>query len=136
VLGTDTLVASAGLTGIWMVALIGFVRGGFNAITPPERAPIWWPFSVAAWRGQRRATYVVLPFSGAFIATCWLAIASSHGILPAVVPVVASGVVLLSFGLFTSIVLFNRPKFVVPPTMRNEKGAIDVWLSRSADGRR
>lgn len=63
-----------------------------------------------------------------------LAIASSHALLPAVVPVVASGVVLLSFGLFMSIVLFNRPKFVVPPTMRNEKGAIDVWLSRSADG--
>lgn len=119
-----------------MVALIGFVRGGFKAITPPERVPTWWPFSEATWRGQRRATYIVLPGSGAFIVTCWLAIASSRGMLTAVVPIVGAGMVLLLFGLFMSIVLFNWPKSVVPPAMRGDRGAIDVWLGRSADGRR
>ncbi len=124
-LGLDTAVATGILTAMWFAVVIRIVVGGWQGITLPARMPAWWPLGEAAWRGQRRATYVVIPFSGSFIVTAWLALANSYGLVPPIVPVLSSGVVLILMFIMLSITLFNRPRFAVPRGMWSERGAIE-----------
>lgn len=130
-LGPDFVVALALMTLLWLVVAIRAALAGWKAVTPPVNAPAWWPFGQAAWAGQRRGTYVLIPLGGAFIATGWLAFAASHGVLSAVPPVAAAVVVLVLVCTMLSITVFNRPRFAVPPSMRSEHGAVESWFSRN-----
>jgi hypothetical protein len=105
-----------------------------NEIRSFDRMQAWWPLGMALWRGWVRG----MPL--AFFAGCFLLVAvivgafvpqdsDSEGFAaPAwyVIPVL--GTFFMSLVLFFSVVLVNRPRFVVPPHLRDQPGALKEWL--------
>lgn len=105
-----------------------------------ERAPAFWPLNLVLWKGAVRS----MPISPAY----GLLISVIFGI-PAAIgyhePVTTAwrvyGIVALSCfavgtTLMISIVLFNRPKGLVPPNMRSQPGAIREWRETRAARKR
>ena len=98
-----------------------------------ERAPESWPWGEALWQGYRRsflpaligiAVLLTMVLSGLFIPE------QPQG--PFVRPYWAVIPALSAFGLallaWLSVVLLNFPKFLVPPHLRDQPGALAVWL--------
>lgn len=100
-----------------------------NQTTMYDRVPSGWLWSAGAWRAVVRSGPVL---------TCampiWVAAIMIGPLVPAhhwagfarpwwyVVP--AIGVLLVGLALFGSIVLINRPKLLVPPHLRGERGVL------------
>lgn len=103
-----------------------------------EHAPGWWPWGEALWQGGRR----VVPLSPAAFAV-GLVFGLGSAYVPeqpegpfvrpywAVIPFL--GALGLVFALALAVVFLNRPKFIVPPHLREHPGALAAWL---ADWRR
>jgi hypothetical protein len=89
--------------------------------------PMWWVWGSTSWRGYRRSQ---LPLA-LFLASGAIALTVPH----------PSGAVVALLGLATaliamlSIVLFNRPKIIVPPAARNEDGVLLARRRRGTHGR-
>ncbi len=97
-----------------------------------DNVPSWWPWGGALWRGYVRAmptgvigTIVLLAVftalalvgeqpSGPFVRPYWV-------VVPSLVALGLAGAVMLG------VVLFNRPKAVVPPHLRDQPGALGEW---------
>lgn len=102
--------------------------------TGGEHAPGWWPWGEALWQGYRR-----LPPLG----LAWFVVALVFGLGSAFVPEQPQGPFvrpywavipfLSALGLISAamlgVVFLNRPKFIVPPHLREHPGALAAWLA-------
>ena len=88
--------------------------------------PSWWPFGVAIWRGLLRS----VPLQPFWLAPSFLLMlvdtenASGAGRLAIDLLVVW---IMSVWAIWFSIVLWNRPKRLVPPWARDDAGAIQEW---------
>jgi hypothetical protein len=97
----------------------------------PRRAPSWWVWGEGLWRGWIRTQPVTL-IAGVALGTVaflgfGLAAFSDRRVLAAIFAVaalVAASVFVLAGAFALLIALFNWPKFLVPPHLRRESGAI------------
>ena len=95
--------------------------------------PAWWFLGDATWRGVARAyiataPFVLLFFAGALVAE--LTDAYDLGMA------VSAGALLLGVLVHASIVLYNRPRALVPPHLRAEPGALAERRARRQRQRR
>lgn len=91
--------------------------------------PAWWFLGDAVWRGVARAylataPFVLLMFAGGAVAE--FTDAEDVGMA------IAAGALLLGGIAHFSIVLFNRPRALVPPHLRGEPGALEERRRRRA----
>lgn len=93
----------------------------------PNRPPPWFPFGRAPWRVQMRLGGVTAPVTlalstfavASLLDIRWLALGSSFAFM---------SFVLLMF----SISLFARPKWAIPPHLRQHPGLVQEWLGAPA----
>jgi hypothetical protein len=107
------------LGGIYLVVATRVWRGG--SALDGNVPPAWWFLGDAAWRGNARAYVATVPFLLAMLAGA--AIAEWSGSVDAGMALAA---VSLAAGVLVhvAIVLFNRPRALVPPHLRDEPGAL------------
>jgi hypothetical protein len=121
-----TVVASTGLRRYWRGEI------GFS-----QRAPSWWIYPDAIWRGYLRTMALAaigLWLMLIIVAGGWIAGAEKLAPLDAIgarwfaaLVLVLAGVLGVVFLLLATVVLFNWPKFVVPPYLRHQPGAVTEW---------
>lgn len=133
---TDTIASVA----YWVILAAGVVIS--FTLTPrywmkgvphvdPDRPPRAWVWGGALWKGFVRALpiagpQIVLFFGPALPVELELVVpGSSAWEWQGRLWILAMGIVLISE---LGIVLFNRPKFLIPPRFRNQPGAIEEWL--------
>jgi hypothetical protein len=100
-------------------------ESGLDGSVPPE----WWFLGDATWRGVARAYIATGPFgllllAGGMVAEFTDAYDAGMAI--------AVGALLLGALVHGSIVLFNRPRALVPPLLRDEPGALAERRQRRA----
>jgi hypothetical protein len=101
-----------------------------------DDAPLWFPFSEPVWRGVVRSYVVWAPCIALFMGGAVVAALS-----PENSAVYNAGMAAATVGLFGGtaihlpILFFNRPKFLVPPSLRSEPGAIEAWRGARASRR-
>jgi hypothetical protein len=123
-LGGVTLVG--GLCGL--VAIVRHPAGLAADITRPAG---WWPFDLTSWRALVRIAPV-----GAAEGVIWGAWFIAAG-LPESGPVdaveaVLQVLVLVALGCLLAVALFNRPRILVSPALRDLPGAVEEWSSRDS----
>lgn len=135
----------------WSAIAIGILIGALavwlaprywrHEITVLDRgAPTWWPYGAALWRAWIRTSAI----SGT-----WLLSASIGYLLLVLGPdptwpiavvigyrAVAVGVPLTLLVAAFTVILFNRPRIVVPPYLRHQPGAVAEWISAIRDSHR
>jgi hypothetical protein len=121
-----SILAAVGLVRLWRTEAVS------------RRMPSWWPYGGALWRGFTRAMpagalgfwiLIAAIVVGAFVP----ADETSFGLHAPVWYVVATVILFVgALVLQATIVLFNQPKFLVPPYMRDEPGALFEWIHRSS----
>jgi hypothetical protein len=117
------LLAALLLAG-WLVGAPRLWRGDAEVDEPPPA----WPFGAAAWHGVMRSfivcpPFIVLVFAGGAVAE--LSDADDLGMAIGAIGLLASVV------LHVPILLWNRPKALVPPPMRGEPGALREWRHKT-----
>jgi hypothetical protein len=96
--------------------------------------PLWFPFSEPVWRGVVRSYVVWAPAIALFVGGSVVAGFSTEGSAA-----YNAGMAAASVGLFGgsalhfAILFFNRPRFLVPPGLRDEPGALAAWRSARQD---
>lgn len=138
------------LTGLLVIGYLRtFSKGGLSRVWPsdePARVstpPVWWRYGDVSWRGYVR----VIPFGGLVGGTflvleawCFMLLTSfgqfqfvsnqaARDWLGWGLTIGFAGLV-VSFLLSMSVFLFNQPKLLVPPGLRHQPGAIEVWRNR------
>ena len=119
------------LYGASLVFTLLFLGGIYVAVAPKvwrgesgldgNRPPEWWFLGPATWRGVARAYIATVPFALVVVAGAMLAELGGHedaGMALAVAAIAAGAIV------HAGIVLFNRPRALVPPRLRGEPGAL------------
>jgi hypothetical protein len=91
------------------------------------RAAGWWPFSLPLWRALVRSGPI-----GAVEAPLLGGVYLASGVLD----IVPSAFATLSLALVVVVALFNRPRFVVAPGLRELPGLIDEWKGAPLPSRR
>jgi hypothetical protein len=118
----------------------GFVAAG-ACLTPRHwrgetdldgsRHPAWWPLGATVWRGVVRSAAVWWPLTGLMFLGSALAYGARPGsTLETVGWVVAAVAVLAGLAAHVPILLYNRPRRLVPPHLRDEPGALAEWRAR------
>ena len=87
-----------------------------------DRPQWWWVWGDALWRAFAR----IVPISIFAMSAATLALLASAVSVPSVATWLAFVAVFLA-GLAAAITLFNQPKFLVPPHLRQEPGALEEW---------
>src|SRR5690349_9151273 len=100
------------VVGLWGLTAIGFLglarEWGFLREIARENPPRSWPWGVAAWRGYTR---IGLPAQiGVMALAVFVTFPSAES--------VAAYVFVLAGALCAAIILFNRPRTLVPPRRR------------------
>ncbi len=99
-----------------------------------DRSPGWWLWGDALWRGWRRA-FIAGIIAGWILILIGLTgdVLTATGLIAPPAPLWFTVPALVLFfgavGLTVSIMLFNWPKFLVPPDLRREPGATQEWLA-------
>ena len=107
--------------------LPAYWRGNVSII---DRVRPWWPYGAALLRGWQRALAVgVGAFAfGVAAAVCGILNASyGSNAVERLIGVLAIVMVTLVL-LMLVVMLFNRPKFMVPPRFRDQRGALSEWF--------
>lgn len=112
----------------WGGALLG-VYGAVKLWRAPlnhrsYEKPSAWPWSEASWKGYRRT---ILP--AALVAVCF---ATGLTVLGTIGVYFALAGMFIFFPLMITITLFNRPRILVPPASRRDKGLLSDLLERAA----
>lgn len=105
-----------------------------------QAMPRWWLWGPPLWRGWHRALAVGV-VSAAFLVLAFVSGVIADSLLPAGVSrsdrlsyfipfLVLLGLFVLGLVFMLGIILVNRPKSVVPPRLRDERGAVGEWLGR------
>jgi hypothetical protein len=139
-LATLIYVCAMGTLGVvYPLAARKYWRG--EAGDPDDEPPSTWPFSREHWQGVVRSYVAAGPFAivslgaGALGWAFPVLDASAAGGLLLGVSAGALGVILL---LYVGVILFNRPKTLVPPHLRSAPGLLEVrrLRRRRLSGRR
>lgn len=121
--------ATARLPSIWK-------SGGRNAASGFKS---WWPYSSAALGGWLRAMPTGILGGWCFVVTLvGLLVAVYFDEWRAPAETVATLGLLGMFGclvLVASVILFNRPRLLVPPSRRSDAGLVHHWTRRRDRGR-
>lgn len=134
--------------GQWLAVAIGILIGAMAVRLAPQywrheitvldrSAPSWWPYGAALWRAWIRTSAI----SGA-----WLLSASIGYLLLLVGPdpgwppflaiayrTLAVGVPLVLLAAAFTVMLFSWPRFLIPPYLRSQPGAVSQWISTVRD---
>ena len=96
-----------------------------------ELPPSGWPLGAPSWRGGMRAVVAALPFSFLLILFGW-AFNRTRPDSTAfdVLGTLGAASVFLLIGLVASITLINRPRFLVPPHLRSQRGVLQERRER------
>jgi hypothetical protein len=91
-------------------------------------SPQWWTYGDAFWRGFVRSLLASI-IAGWFLVLGGFGIFLANGkTIDQAVPVWL-GLGFFAFGFISlSIAFFNWPKFLVPPSLRDQPGAVQEWL--------
>lgn len=115
------VVATLQLPKIW--------RGTSSALDP---VPSWWLWGRALWFGLRRMIPLAVALGWVVMGLLWF---PSAGKAPEAltdqelaIAAAAMGLFFMIGALMTSVVLFNRPRTLVPPRWRAEPGALREWF--------
>ena len=125
----------AGLPVLW-IGLPKYWRGGFSRVMELGLKSL--PFSPATRLGWRRALLPVV-----ISLTCLAVVFVDHTLATKIqarvwttwesrLSVVLMVVALASFFTWLTVILYNWPKFLVPPVYRGEKGARQMWSADRA----
>jgi hypothetical protein len=123
------LVVALAALGVWALTAPGQWRGE-GRLRGDER-PLWFPFSEPVWRGVVRSYVIWVPCTALFLGGSAVAALS-----PLDSAAYNAGMAAASLGLFGGaaihlpILFFNRPKALVPPSLRDEPGALEAWRAR------
>jgi hypothetical protein len=145
---SDTAAGIIGtLIGVWGLYLLPRVWRGYlerretsfrgRLRTHGELGLIWWPFGETTRRGAVRG-YVAIDLAWfAGVLGFWALQISIHSTDPAshswrVIASVFLGCFAVGFALALTVIFFNWPKFIVPPSQRDECGALAEWRRRGA----
>jgi hypothetical protein len=137
-----------GATLIRFSSPLDWVAVGFAALLvplgPPTVRRLWtrkrrhdpprgWPWGAALWRGYTRnllvsaiavplllVTVVVGRFAPKHSSSALFWVAACLAVITAIVLLV----------LMPGVILFARPKFLIPPLLRSQPGAVQEWLTR------
>lgn len=114
------------LTGLWLAAAPRIWRG--ESELHPSAPPVWWPFSVALWAGVARSFVALSPAFIVLFVLVGLADLKGNGSAAGDALLLAgAGVLVVASAVYGVIVLFNRPRFLVPPPWRDDPGAREQW---------
>jgi hypothetical protein len=95
----------------------------------PEEPPDTWPYGHVMWRGFVRAAPiggpVALIFAATVVSETIVFAEPLEGGLDILVHILAPLVLLV----LSTVILLNWPKWILPPHLRNEPGAIRGWTS-------
>lgn len=110
------LLAAARLPAVWRNEI------GLN----PNRVPAAWPFGAAMWHGYVRGLPVLCALFPLGLPIALINRFGGETLNEVVLPPFAFGI-LAAMLLCATIVFFNRPRFLVPPHLRAQPGALDEW---------
>lgn len=99
----------------------GMLRLWRQGTTVFDRCPRWWPYSARSWKGWVRSLPIGCLGALFLWLAGWMVLAGRSRITDGIAIVAWSGLVICIFTMAT-VMLWNRPKFVVPPTRREEPG--------------
>lgn len=96
--------------------------------------PSWWPYGGALWRGWIRAAivatmYVVVGGPVYFVVNLWGYDPPWPTGFVTLYTVVVAGFTFVPLLLFFSVMLFSWPRFLIPPHLRDQPGAVSEWIS-------
>lgn len=124
-----------GLLVLALMALLGTAFLPRFWSNPAEYHPVkpaWWFFGDAVWQGFVRSL-VPAVIAGWFLILAVAAMMLANQKTAGPELAVWLGLGFLLFGLLgLSIVFFNWPKFLVPPSLRHQPGALQAWFGRSS----
>lgn len=104
---------------VWALPKLWRNEGGFHSDTPHP----WWPWGIRLWRASVRAAPLgcTVFIVGAVIPLTWLVTDELwNGVVTGILAM--TGAAIFSLGL--TIILFNRPKRIVAPHHRHQRGLI------------
>lgn len=127
---------------VWLAELLWFLLVLLATLQLPRiwrgttpalhTVPGWWLWGRQLWFGMRRLGPLAVALGWFVMALFWFpAIGKSPDALTdqeLMVGIAAIGVLFAIGALMLSIVLFNRPAFIVPPKWRAEPGALREWF--------
>ena len=107
-----------------------------TGFTFTRRPPAWWCLGEVIWLGFLRSAPMIVGvvWIGVIEIVVAVVTAAATPDAKAGTPVViAMSVLLLSaFAVTLSVILFSRPRFLIPPRFRTERGAVAEWRQRRA----
>jgi hypothetical protein len=111
----------------WLLAIAAIIGVIKRWRAPPTHwsyeKPAWWAWGEVSWRGSRRSILLA-----ALILVCFavaLTLPSSIGVYFGLMAF------FLFFPLGIAIILFNRPKALVPPSSRSDRGVLFAFRRSS-----
>lgn len=115
-----------GCLAVWVVTAPRHWRG--ESRLRGDDPPLWFPFGEPVWRGVVRSYVTWTPFVALFFGGGAVAALSREGadMYDVGMAICCLGL-LLGAAVHFPIVFFNRPRFLVPPGLRNEPGALAAW---------
>jgi hypothetical protein len=138
-LGIGFWMAFALIAAVCPLLLVLAKRLWHNQWSVADRPPNWWLWGPALFRGSIRATPLAVADTCALVLVgLATALWSSHRDDATYrLPIYLLAPIWLGlFVLMGCVVLFNRPRALVPPHLRQQPGAIHEWLSSRAGSRR
>ncbi len=118
-------VAALAFVAFLLVAYLIGARKAWRGTGPLDAAPApaWWFLSEPVWRGVKRSFVAFAPFVILFLAGGATSDMVEEGSTAWTVAMVVGGVGLVgSLAVQLPIILYNRPKALVPPHLRGEPG--------------
>jgi hypothetical protein len=112
------------MVGGWLVGAPRLWRGDAEVDEPPPA----WPFGRTSWRGVMRSFVACMPFIALVFAGGAVAELSDSDDLGMALGVIG---LLGSVALHLPILLWNRPKALVPPPLRDQPGALREWRHKN-----
>lgn len=102
-----------------------------------EPMPSWWLWGGPLWHGVVRAAVLQGPAALAVIGTLVLGVfvGESSPLAPLAYALLGFASVIM-FLLVPPVVLLARPRFLIPPPLRSQPGALKEWIDRLSRGTR
>jgi hypothetical protein len=115
-----------------LFGLVTIARNPAGLSADLDHPPEWWPFDLPTWRALVRIAPV-----GAAEGVVWGAWFIVEGLPDSgavdAVETALQALVLLALAALGAVALFNRPRILVSPPLRDLPGLIEEWRSQAAE---